>query len=90
MANTKSAEKRIRQNAKRRERNRSQLSKMRTVVKRIRVKVADGEVEEAAALLPQALKIIDMSANKRVIHSNTAARTKSRLVKAVSSSQTSQ
>ena len=84
MANIKSAEKRIRQNVKRRERNRSQMSKMRTAVKRIRAKVAAGELDEASALLPEALKIIDVSANKGVIHSNTAARSKSRLVRAVS------
>ena len=57
---------------------------MRTAVKRIRLKLGEGEIEEAAALLPQALKIIDVTANKKVIHSNAAARTKSRLVKAVS------
>jgi small subunit ribosomal protein S20 len=62
------------------------MSQLRTAVKRIRAKVAEGEVEEAATLLPQALKIIDKSANKKVIHPNAAARTKSRLVQAVSQS----
>jgi small subunit ribosomal protein S20 len=83
MANTKSAEKRIRQNEVRRERNRADRSRMRTEVKRIRTALAAGEVAKAEELLPTVLSTIDRTARKAVVHRNAAARTKSRLVKAV-------
>jgi len=83
MANTKSAEKRIRQNAKERERNRTHRSRLRTAVKRLRATVEGGEGAKAKELLPETLRTIDSIAQKGVIHKNTAARTKSRLVRAV-------
>ena len=83
MANIKSAEKRNRQNTVRRERNRAARSTMRTAVKNVRKSVEAGEVEAAKALLPDAVKTIDVTAQKGVIHRNTAARYKSRLVSAV-------
>lgn len=83
MANTKSAEKRIRQNAKERERNRAHRSRLRTAVKHLRSAIEGGDTAKADELLPQTLKTIDSIAQKRVIHKNTAARTKSRLVKAI-------
>jgi small subunit ribosomal protein S20 len=85
MANTKSAEKKARQALKRRDRNRGHVSKMRTAVKRLRAAVAGGEKEKAEALLPSTLAVVDATAGKRVVHRNAAARTKSRLTKAVAS-----
>lgn len=83
MANTKSAEKRHRQNVEHRTRNRSQRSRMRSAIKELRATVEQGEAKTARELLPQTLKIVDSSASKGVIHANTAARYKSRLSKAV-------
>lgn len=83
MANTKSAEKRNRQNVKARERNRAHRSKLRTAVKKLRTAVASGAADEARELLPATLSIVDATAQKKIIHSNTASRTKSRLAKAV-------
>lgn len=83
MANTKSAEKRIRQNEERRQRNRTYRSRLRTSIKRLRAAVESGDVEGARELLPTTLSIIDATAQKRVIHPNAAARYKSRLTKAV-------
>jgi small subunit ribosomal protein S20 len=83
MANTKSAEKRVRQSEKRRERNRAAKSAMRTAVKRVRGAVDAGDAATAEGALAEALQVIDRSAKKSVVHKNTAARTKSRLVKAV-------
>jgi small subunit ribosomal protein S20 len=83
MANTKSAEKRMRQSAERRERNRSNRSTMRTAIKGVRNAVAAGDVQAAEAALKGAIQVIDKSAKKHVVHRNTAARTKSRLAKAV-------
>jgi small subunit ribosomal protein S20 len=79
MANTKSAEKRIRQNAAARERNRAHRSRLRTAIKRLRGAVATGDAEKATDLLPATLSIIDATAQKRIIHPNTASRYKSRL-----------
>lgn len=83
MANTKSAEKRNRQNIKQRERNRGHRSRLRTAIKSLRSAVATGDAAAAAELLPQTLGIIDKTAQKKIIHSNTASRYKSRLTKTV-------
>ncbi len=79
MANTKSAEKRIRQSEKRRLMNRQVRSRMRTEIKRFKSLVEEKKVEEARTLLPRVYGIIDRTAQKGVIHRNTAARYKSRL-----------
>jgi small subunit ribosomal protein S20 len=87
MANTKSAEKRVRQSEKRRERNRAAKSTMRTAVKKVRAALDGGDTAGAAGALAAAMSIVDRSAKKGVVHRNTAARTKSRLVKAVRAAQ---
>ena len=83
MANTKSAEKRIRQNVQQRERNRGHRSRLRTAIKRLRTAVASGDVAQAQEALPATLSVIDKIAQKGIIHPNAAARYKSRLVKRV-------
>ena len=83
MANIKSAEKRIRQTAKRLLRNRSQRSRMRTAIKQLRQAVAAGDAKHARELLDPTLSLIDRTAQKKDIHPNAAARTKSRLVRAI-------
>lgn len=83
MANIKSAEKRILQNEKRRERNRYFRSRMRTAVRRLRTAVESGDAAQAQELLPETLRVIDETAQKGVVHRNTASRQKSRLTKAV-------
>jgi small subunit ribosomal protein S20 len=83
MANTKSAEKRNRQNIQQRERNRAHRSRLRTAIKRLRTALASGDAAQAQAVLPATLSVIDKIAQKKVIHRNTAARYKSRLVKRV-------
>ena len=83
MANTKSAEKRILQNEKARLRNRAHRSRMRTAIKKLRSTIESGDAAQAQALLPETLSIIDATAQKRVIHANTASRYKSRLTRTV-------
>ncbi|MCH9648064.1 MAG: 30S ribosomal protein S20 [Deltaproteobacteria bacterium] len=83
MANSKQAIKRIRQNEVRRLRNQSVTSRMRSAIKKLRSAVEAKDKEAAGSLLPATLKIIDVTARKRVIHRNTAARYKSRLSHAV-------
>ena len=83
MANTKSAEKRNRQNLKARERNRSHRSTLRTAIKKLRAAVSSGDAAKAQELLPATLGVIDKTAQKKVIHTNTASRYKSRLAQKV-------
>ena len=85
MANNKSAEKRNRQALRRRMRNRFYRTRMRTAIKRVRLAVEEGNGELAKELLPTTLGLVDSTARKGVIHRNAAARTKSRLTKAVAS-----
>lgn len=81
MPNTASAKKALRQSVKRRLHNRSQISALRTSVKKVRSLAAEGNLEGAAAALRVACRKLDQAAAKNLIHKNTAARTKSRLSK---------
>lgn len=83
MANHKSAEKRVRQNAKRNEINRSNRSKLRTSIKKLRTSVAASDKTGSVELLNPTVSMIDKAVNKGIIHKNTAARYKSRLTKHV-------
>jgi small subunit ribosomal protein S20 len=83
MANHKSAEKRIRQNARRNEINKSNRSKLRTQIKKLRVAIAGSDKAVGTELLNPTVSVIDKAVNKGLIHRNTAARYKSRLTKHV-------
>jgi small subunit ribosomal protein S20 len=87
MANTKSAEKRARQEPVRRARNRTHASTLRTAVKKLRATIATGDAQAARTLLPATLRTVDATASKGIVHRNAAARTKSRLTKAVAKLQ---
>jgi small subunit ribosomal protein S20 len=84
MANHKSAEKRVRQNTKRNEINRSNRSKLRTQIKSLRASLSTGDKKSSTELLNPTVSLIDKAVNKGLIHKNTAARYKSRLTKHVS------
>ncbi len=79
MANTKQAIRRARRDAKRRERNRYHLSRMRTYIKKFRKMVQEGKLEEAKEFLPQVVSIIQHTAGKKVIHKREASRRVSRV-----------
>jgi small subunit ribosomal protein S20 len=84
MANHKSAEKRVRQNVKRNEINRSNRSKLRTQIKKLRSALSASDKNQSVELLNPTVSLIDKAVNKGLIHKNTAARYKSRLTKHVS------
>lgn len=84
MANIKSAEKRNRQNERRRERNRAATSTLRTQVKKMRKTLEEGDEKAINAMLSETFSMIDRTAKRKVIHRNTADRYKSRLAKAAS------
>jgi len=81
LANKRSALKAHRQSEKRRLRNRSVRSEVRTYVKKARLGIAAGSSEEASPAVVDAVRELDKAANKNVIHRNQAARRKSRLMK---------
>jgi small subunit ribosomal protein S20 len=83
MANHKSALKRVRQNEKRNEINRSNRSKLRTQIKKLRTALSTADKNQSADLLNPTVSLIDKAVNKGLIHKNTAARYKSRLTKHV-------
>jgi small subunit ribosomal protein S20 len=86
MPNMKSAEKRMRQNEVKRDRTRQRRSQMRTEIKRFRQLLSEQKTDEARKALKDVYAVIDRSAQKGVIHSNTAARYKSRLTKRLNES----
>jgi small subunit ribosomal protein S20 len=85
MANTKSAMKRMRQNERRRLRNRALRSKVRTALKTARTSITE-KVPTAPASALDAIRVLDKAVTKRVLHPNTAARKKSRLARQLAAS----
>ena len=83
VANIKSQIKRNRQNEKRRLRNRTVRSEINTRSKAALAAVEYDDDEAADETLRLAVKRIDKAAAKGVIHKNTAARRKSRLVREI-------
>ena len=80
MPQHKSAKKRVRQNEKRRLRNKEMHSRVRTKIKKLE-HMEDPEAAEA--MLNEVKAELDRLASKGIIHKNKAANTKSKLEKAV-------
>lgn len=87
MANHKSALKRIRQNEKRRVRNKSVRSKLRTRNNSFDKLLAEGKLEEAATALRVAESDLFSAASKGIIPRARAARKTSRLAKRLAAAQ---
>ena len=85
MANIKSQIKRVKTNEKRRQRNKSVRSEVRTAVRKFREAVEAGNTEDAATLQRAAAKALDKAASKGVIHKNQAANRKSAMAKRINS-----
>ena len=84
MANTKSAQKAMRQTERRTAQNRAARSAVRTFVKKASVAVTDGsDGTSAGEIVRQAVKALDKAAKRGIIHPNAAARRKSRLMSRV-------
>ena len=81
MAHSLSSKKRIRQNAKRAARNRWRMRTLRGALKTFNDTVAHGSVEDATKAFLECQSIIDLTAQKGVIHKNNASRRKGRLMK---------
>lgn len=74
-----SALKRSRQNLKRKIRNVSVKSELKTIEKRCINMIKSGKKDEAIEFFKFVAKKLDTAARKRIIHKNKAARKKSRL-----------
>jgi small subunit ribosomal protein S20 len=77
VANIKSQIKRNRQNEKRRLRNKSVKSSLKTAVRKFRETVEAGDADKAQVLMREASRALDKAASKGVIHKNQAANRKS-------------
>ena len=83
MANIKSQIKRNRQNEKRRLRNKSVKSSLKTAIRKFNEAREAGDAETATALLRDASRKLDKAVSKGVIHKNQAANRKSAIAKRV-------
>ena len=80
----KSAFKRLRQDKKKHEKNKSQISEIRTLTKKARTLVAAKNREEAETLLKKLESKLDKAAKRNIIKRNNASRSISRLRKQLS------
>lgn len=80
MPTTDSAKKRLRQSEKRRQRNQSRKSRIRTLERNV---LEADSAEEASRHLDELYAALDRAAANGVIHENKAARKKSRLAEHV-------
>jgi small subunit ribosomal protein S20 len=83
MANTPSAEKRIRQIAKRTAVNAARKSRVRTFIRKVEDAIRAGDQAAARDALRAAQPEIMRGASKGIMHANTAARKVSRLAQRV-------
>jgi len=82
MPNMEQAEKRQRQDVKKRATNVSQRTSMKSAKKKF-LEAADNNADNANELYVDAVKAIDKASAKGLIHENKAARDKSRLSKKI-------
>lgn len=85
MAHSRTAKKRIRQTAKRTERNRSRISRIRTFVRKVEDAIAKGDAMAATSAFAAAAPELQRGVSKGVLHRNTVARKISRLSSKVKS-----
>ena len=84
---TKSAKKQVRVTERRRLRNRSIRSLVKTNITKAERLIFSGELESARAAVVAAISSLDKAAEKGIIHPNNAARRKSRLMKKLNEAQ---
>ncbi|QBX56571.1 30S ribosomal protein S20 [Nocardioides seonyuensis] len=85
MANIKSQIKRNKQNERRRQRNQSVRSSVKTAIRKFRELADSGDKDAAGTAARDALRALDKAASKGVIHKNQAANRKSSIAKKAAS-----
>ena len=83
MPNIKSAKKRVKTDALKKENNKIKISSMRTAVKKVKADIKNENKDTLDAKTNVAIKKIDKAVKAGLIHKNKAARDKSKLMKAV-------
>ena len=83
MAHSLSAQKRVRQAAKRRVINRARKSMIKTQIKHLESAINAGEVDKAKDQYKVLTKKLDKISTTSTLHKNTAARIKSRMARRV-------
>ncbi len=83
MANTKSAQKAVRQTIRRTAVNKSRRSEMRTYVAKVEDALASKDAKAAVEALSEAAPRLARAAQKGIVHKNAASRKISRLTKRV-------
>ena len=81
MAHSISAKKRVRQNEKRRARNRHRKELIKSQIKSFTSAITHGDIKKAEEELTKTVQVMDRVATKGALHKNTAARKRSRLTK---------
>lgn len=82
MANTKTAKKRVKTIAARTMRNKANRSSLRTYIKKANIALESG-AENKTEVVREAMRKIDSSVGKGILHKNTAARKKSQLARSL-------
>ena len=88
MAHSLSAVKRVRQNQKRRLRNRADRTRLRSQIKKLRQAIESNDADEARKLMPDTVSLVDVMVKKGVIHENAGNRYKSRISRRLSTLST--
>ena len=83
MAHSLSAQKRVRQGAKRRVINRARKSMIKTQIKHLETAINAGEVDKAKDQFKALTKKLDQISTTSTLHKNTASRIKSRMARRV-------
>ena len=83
MPNIKSAKKRVKTDAIKKERNKDKVASMRTAIKIVKLASKQGDAKLAEENLKVANKKIDKAVKSGLVHKNKAARDKSKLTKTV-------
>jgi small subunit ribosomal protein S20 len=83
MANTQSAKKRVRASIRKRDRNRSTRSAVKTLVSRARRPALPEAASLTSEEVRRAISALDKAAEKGVLHANNASRRKARLMSAL-------
>ncbi|WNJ99981.1 30S ribosomal protein S20 [Thalassospiraceae bacterium LMO-JJ14] len=79
MANSASAKKRIRQNTRRTQINRTRVSEIRSAVRKVEEAIGSGDVAAAQAAFKNAQPLMARGAQKNVLAGNAVSRKLSRL-----------
>ena len=83
MANSKSAAKSARKSVRRRDRNASVISSLKSQQKKLRTVISSGDATVAKAEFDKLASALDKAAKRGIIHRNVANRRKGRLNKAL-------